>query len=108
MCVSVCWVTLSVRPPLVRALSLEDNLRWILACCLLRFAAFLFLLLILMLLFLFVVVVGAPRNLHSEFDKNQFGIVVVVVVIVLLLLLFFRRISFIHRFFLVGEPELNI
>ena len=56
ICVSVCWVTSWVRPPplcvrsigntvgvspLVCVLSLEDNLRWILACCLLRFAAFL-------------------------------------------------------------------
>ena len=38
---SVRWVTLWVRPPLVCVLSLEDNLRWILACCLLRFEAFL-------------------------------------------------------------------
>ena len=41
-CVSIQLVTLWVRPPLVCVLLLEDNLRWILACCLLRFAAFLF------------------------------------------------------------------
>ena len=41
LCVSVRWVTLWVRPPLVCVLSLEDNLCWILACFLLRFAAFL-------------------------------------------------------------------
>ena len=43
LCVSVQLVTLWVRPPLVCVLSLEDNLHchWILACCLLRFAAFL-------------------------------------------------------------------
>ena len=40
ICVSVRWGILWVRPPLVCVLSLEDNLRWILACCLLRFAAF--------------------------------------------------------------------
>ena len=53
-----------------------------------------------------VVVVVDPRNLHSEFDKNQVGIVLVVVVIVLLLMLFFRRISFINRFFCF-RPSLN-
>ena len=76
ICVSICWITLWVRPPppcenmcvrslgyivgaspplclhsiantvgaspLVCVLSMEDNLRWILACCLLRFAAFFF------------------------------------------------------------------
>ena len=59
ICLSVRWVTLWVRPPpcenmcvrllgyivgaspLMCVLSLEDNLGWILACCLLRFAAFL-------------------------------------------------------------------
>ena len=41
ICVSVCWATLWVSPSLVCVLALEDNLRWILACCLLRFAAFL-------------------------------------------------------------------
>ena len=41
LCVSVQLVTLWVRTPLVYVLSLEDDLRWILACCLLRFAAFL-------------------------------------------------------------------
>ena len=40
ICVSVRWGILWVRPPLVCVLPLEDNLRWILACCLLRFAAF--------------------------------------------------------------------
>ena len=58
ICVSIRWVTLWVRPPLceymcvrslgyivgasplVCVLSLVDNLRWILACCLLHFAAF--------------------------------------------------------------------
>ena len=39
--VFVQLVTLWVRPPLVCVLLLEDNLRWILACCLLCFAAFL-------------------------------------------------------------------
>ena len=41
--VSVQLVTLWGRPPLVCVLSLEDNLHchWIIACCLLRFAAFL-------------------------------------------------------------------
>ena len=39
ICVSVHWVTFWVRSPLVCVLSLKDNLRWILACCLLRFAA---------------------------------------------------------------------
>ena len=43
ICVSVRWVTLWVRPPLVCVLALDDNLRWILACCLLRFESFLFL-----------------------------------------------------------------
>ena len=41
LCASVQLVTLWVRPPLMCVLSLEDNLRWILACYLLRFAAFL-------------------------------------------------------------------
>ena len=40
LCVSVQLVTLWERPPLVCVLSLEDNLRRILACCLLRFATF--------------------------------------------------------------------
>ena len=40
LCVSIQLLTLWVRPPLVCVLSLEDNLHWILACCLLRFAAF--------------------------------------------------------------------
>ena len=40
ICVSVHWVALWVRHPLVCVPSLEDNLHWILACCLLRFAAF--------------------------------------------------------------------
>ena len=43
LCVSVQFVTLWMCPPLVCVLSLEDNLRWILACCLLRFAAFFYL-----------------------------------------------------------------
>ena len=42
ICVSVRWVTLWVRPPLMCVLSLEDDFRWIHACCLLRFAAFFF------------------------------------------------------------------
>ena len=40
LCLSVQLVTLWVRSPFVCVLSLEDNLRWILACRLLRFAAF--------------------------------------------------------------------
>ena len=40
LCVSVQLVTLWVRPPLVCVLLLEDNLYRIIACCLLRFAAF--------------------------------------------------------------------
>ena len=41
LCLSVQLVILWVRPPLVCVLSLEDNLHWILACCLLYFATFL-------------------------------------------------------------------
>ena len=43
LCVSIQLVTLWLCPPLVCVLSLKDNLCWILACCLLRFAAFFFL-----------------------------------------------------------------
>merc|ERR1712243_291124 len=41
LCVSIQLLTLWVHPPHVCVLSLEDNHRWILACCLLRYAAFL-------------------------------------------------------------------
>jgi len=40
LCVSVQFVTLWVRPHLMCVLSLEDNLCWILACCLLHFEVF--------------------------------------------------------------------
>ena len=43
LCVFVQLVTLWVHPLLVCVLSLEDNLCWILACCLLCFAAFFYL-----------------------------------------------------------------
>ena len=41
MCVRSLGYIVGASPPCVCVLSLEDNLRWILACCLLRFAAFL-------------------------------------------------------------------
>ena len=41
MCVRLLGYIVGASP-LVCVLSLEDNLRWILACCLLRFAAFLY------------------------------------------------------------------
>ena len=41
MCVRSLGYIGGASPPLVCVLSLEDNLRWILGCCLPRFAAFL-------------------------------------------------------------------